>query len=233
MKNTNSTSTSSTAFTTRRLWDLPTRLFHWLFAFCVIGAILTVKVGGSWMDLHPLLGIAALVLVAFRIFWGFIGPEPARFSSFLKSPRTVLSYIKKPSAVSYLGHSPIGGWAVLLILLVIAVQAVTGLFVTDDILFEGPLYPYASRTVSGWMLTIHKINEKVIFIVIAAHLLAILIYAIRGKNLVKPMITGETAKDNIPASTNPVRDDARLRVRALVLFALLSAAGIWLISLSH
>jgi len=225
MNQTNATST--------RLWDLPTRLFHWLFAFCVIGAIVTVKVGGTWMDWHPLLGITALVLVTFRVIWGFIGPEPARFSSFVRGPATVLRYIRKPSSVSYLGHNPTGGWAVLILLVAVAVQAITGLFVTDDILFEGPLYPYVSRAVSGLMATIHKTNENVLLVIIVTHLLAILIYALKGKHLTKPMITGNTPSENIPSGAEPVRDDARLRVRALVLIVALSGAGVWLVSLTH
>jgi cytochrome b len=225
MNQTNSTSV--------RLWDLPTRLFHWLFALCVIGAILTVKAGGTWMDWHPLFGIAALVLVSFRIIWGFIGPRPARFSSFVRSPVTVLRYIRKPSSVAYLGHNPAGGWAVLTLLVVVAVQAISGLFMTDDILFEGPLYPYVSRAFSGLMLTVHKTNETVLFVIIAAHLLANLIYALMGKHLIKPMITGNTSHVNIPPGAEPISDDVGLRVRAMVLIALLSAAGMWLISLSH
>src|SRR5690606_20858784 len=126
-----------------RIWDLPTRLFHWLFAASVIGAFVTVKVGGLWMDYHPRFGYTALGLLIFRLLWGLVGPRYARFSQFVKGPAATLRYLRAPRRMA--GHNPLGAWSVLALLLAVGVQTTTGLFATDGIFTEGPL---ASR-ISG------------------------------------------------------------------------------------
>ncbi len=171
---------------TTRVWDLPTRLFHWLFAAAVIGAIVTVKVGGTWMDWHPIFGVTALVLLTFRVIWGFTGSRYARFSSFVKGPRTVWHYLRHPEERSPPGHSPLGGLSVVALLLVVAVQAGTGLFATDDILTSGPLNQFVSSDTAALLTSIHKWNENVLFGLVGLHLVAIAIYALRGKQLVPP-----------------------------------------------
>lgn len=215
------------------IWDLPTRVFHWLFAICVIGAVVTVKVGGSWMDWHPRLGIAALVLVAFRIVWGLIGSKPSRFTTFVKTPKTVWQFIRNPASVPYLGHNPLGGWSVVAMLLSVGTQAVTGLFVTDDILFEGPLYSYVSGATANLMVVIHKTNDKVLMGLVVLHLLAILIYSVRGKKLIRAMISGHGKVENPPAGTASTPDGWRSRLSALAILIVLSAGGVWLASLNH
>jgi cytochrome b len=96
-----------------RIWDLPTRLFHWLFAVSVIGAVVTVKVGGSWMDWHMPLGVSALVLLAFRLIWGFTGSRYAKFANFVVAPRQTLAYLKTKPHPKVAGHNPLGAWSVL------------------------------------------------------------------------------------------------------------------------
>lgn len=216
-----------------RLWDLPTRLFHWLLAFCVIGAIVTVKVGGDWMDWHPRLGIAALMLVGFRIIWGLVGSVPSRFGTFLKGPATVWRYLKNPASVRYLGHNPLGGWSVMTMLLSIGIQAFTGLFITDDILFEGPLYSQVSSATASLMSTVHKTNDKVLMALLLLHLLAIALYTVKGKKLLGPMLRGDASSDRLPPATDPAHDDTPLRIRALILAIAFAAGGIWLASLSQ
>lgn len=216
-----------------RIWDLPTRLFHWLFAASVIGAIVTVKVGGSWMDWHLPLGISALALLAFRVIWGFTGPRYARFASFVRSPRQTLAYLRNQHEAEPAGHNPLGAWSVLALLLVVGVQAFTGLFATDEILTQGPLNQFVSGKVADIMSSIHRLNEKPLFVLIALHLLAILVYAIRGKRLVAPMITGNKPSEKLPAATPAARDDVGIRAWAFVLILMLGSIGWWLMKLGE
>lgn len=217
---------------TTRVWDLPTRLFHWLFAAAVISAIVTVNVGGRWMDWHLPFGVAALVLLTFRLIWGFTGSRYARFSAFVKGPRTVWRYLRHREERSPAGHSPLGGWAVIALLLVVGVQTVTGLFATDDILTVGPLNRFVSGDTAALLTSIHKWNKFVVLALIALHLVAIAIYAIRGKQLVPPMITGNVVSATLPVDTTPARDDIGLKAWALVLIVVLGSIGWWLVNLA-
>ena len=215
-----------------RVWDLPTRLFHWLFAAAVIGAIVTVNVGGSWMDWHLPFGVTALVLLAFRLVWGFTGSRYARFTSFVKGPKTVWRYLRHSKGQSPAGHNPLGGWSVLALLLVVGVQAVTGLFATDDILTMGPLNKFVSADTAAFLTSIHKWNKNVLLALVGLHLVAIAIYTIRGKHLVAPMITGDVSTESLPNDTPPARDDIGLKVWAFVLIVILSSIGWWLVDLA-
>lgn len=218
---------------TIRIWDLPTRLFHWLFAASVIGAIVTVKVGGSWMDWHLPLGITALVLLVFRLIWGFTGSRYARFANFVRCPRQTLAYLREKHQSESPGHSPLGAWSVLALLLVVGIQAFTGLFTTDEILTQGPLNQFVSGDVASVMSSIHRFNEKPLFILIGLHLVAILVYAVRGKRLVPPMITGDKDAASLPVNTPAARDDVGLRAWAVVLIVILGSIGWWLIELGN
>lgn len=218
---------------TVRIWDLPTRLFHWLFAASVIGAVLTVKVGGSWMDWHLPLGITALVLLVFRLIWGFTGSRYARFVNFVRCPRQTLIYLREKHATDTPGHNPLGAWSVLALLLVVGIQAITGLFTTDEILTQGPLNQFVSGDFASLMSSIHKFNEKPLFILVGLHLIAIVIYAIKGKRLVPPMITGDKPADSLPANTPAARDDVGLRAWGFVLIVILGSIGWWLIELGN
>ena len=216
-----------------RIWDLPTRLFHWLFAASVIGAIATVKAGGLWMDWHLPSGVAALVLLVFRVIWGFVGPRYARFSNFVTSPKQLCQYLSADQTSHTAGHNPLGAWSVIALLIVVGVQAITGLFATDDILTQGPLNVYVSSQTASLMTTIHKWNETPLFILIGLHLLAILVYTLRGKNLVLPMITGNKSAQQLAEQTPNTRDDMVIRAWALVLMLLLGALGWWLVWLGQ
>ncbi len=211
-----------------KVWDLPTRLFHWLFAFAVIAAVVTVKLGGRWMDWHVAFGILALMLLLFRIIWGFTGSRYARFSSFVKGPRTVWAYVRHGVLADRAGHNPLGGWSVVALLLAVGVQATTGLFATDDILTAGPLNDFVSSETASLLTSIHKWNENVIFGLVGLHLVAITVYAIRGKQLVPPMITGQVKETELAPNTKPARDDIGLKAWAIVLASGLTYFGWWL-----
>jgi cytochrome b len=212
-----------------RVWDLPTRLFHWALATCVIGAIITVNVGGLYMEWHVRFGIAALCLVIFRIIWGFIGSRYARFTQFVKGPKGIFAYLKgsnpsKPDA----GHNAIGGWSVMFMLGVIGAQAFTGLFSTDDIMTQGPLNAYVSNATAETFTSFHHLLSNAVIALIVVHLLAITVYALRGKRLLPPMITGNVQASELAPNTPSAQDDIKLRLLAFVLIAMLSAGGVYL-----
>ena len=212
------------------IWDLPTRLFHWALVACIVGAFVSVKLGGLYMDWHVRFGCTALGLILFRLLWGFFGPRYARFSQFVRGPAAVARYLKGAAAPA--GHNPLGALSVLALLLVIGFQAVSGLFTTDDIMTQGPLFGLVSETVSGAMTSWHKLNEWVILALVALHLAAVLWYAlVRRKRLVRAIITGKVDAKDVPAGTPPTQDGFAVWLRALVLGACVTGLVLWIRSL--
>jgi cytochrome b len=176
------------------VWDLPTRLFHWLLAALVAASFVTARIGGTAMSYHERSGLAILVLLIFRVLWGLVGSRSARFAAFLEGPRTVLSYARAlpgPAAPRHLGHNPLGGWAIVAMLTALFIQAGTGLFANDDILAEGPLYSWVAKATSDALTRGHLFNRQIIVVLVGLHLGAIIFHwAVKGENLIKPMITG-------------------------------------------
>ena len=176
-----------------KVWDLPTRLFHWTLVALMIAQWLTAE-ESSTMDWHIWGGYAVLALVLFRLIWGFVGSETARFSDFVRGPGAALEYVRallRGETPHYLGHNPLGAWSIVAMLVLLLVQAGTGLFANDDILIEGPLYAWVSKGTSDWLTTIHKLNFNLLLLVIAVHLSAVLFYLlVKRENLVHPMLTG-------------------------------------------
>lgn len=178
-----------------RVWDLPIRLFHWLLVLCVVLSFITVKIGGNAMELHALIGYCVLTLIIFRVCWGLVGSHHARFIHFVPSPKRLVNYILGKTKAG-LGHNPLGALSVLALLFSLGLQATTGLFANDDIAFEGPFAKYVSNDAVQFLTSIHYLNEKVLIILIALHLCAILYYQkFKGENLIKPMLLGDKEID--------------------------------------
>jgi len=177
-----------------RVWDLPTRIFHWLLVALVLFSFITGKIGGTALKYHELSGIVILVLVVFRLVWGFVGGEQSRFITFVKGPAAVIRYassLLRRDSIRHIGHNPLGGWSIIAMLFSLLIQTGTGLFANDDILFEGPLYHLVSKKTSDWLTGIHLLNRKVLLILVVIHIGAVLFYLIaKRENLMKPMITG-------------------------------------------
>ncbi|WP_459618727.1 cytochrome b/b6 domain-containing protein [Bordetella sp. 2513F-2] len=208
-----------------RIWDLPTRLFHWAFAACVVGAYASVKLGGLYMDWHVRFGLAALGLIVFRVIWGFVGPQHARFANFVRGPSAMLGYLR--GAAAYAGHNPLGALSVVAMLLLFGFQAASGLFASDDIMVQGPLYGLVDESVSGTLTWLHHANEWVLVALVALHLLAIGWYAlVRRRRLVRAMITGDMPAHQLPERAGPSEDGPAIWLRAL-LVAAAAAALVW------
>ena len=175
------------------VWDLPTRLFHWLLVIFVIISFVTGNIGGNAMQYHEWGGFAIMVLLLFRLVWGFVGSRESRFATIIYGPSAVISYattLLRRNSVHHLGHNPMGGWSIIALLFTLLVQAVTGLFANDDILTEGPLFDWVNKATSDWFTKIHKLNQQVIIALVGLHIAAVLFYFFyKRQNLVLPMIT--------------------------------------------
>ncbi|MFZ4537799.1 cytochrome b/b6 domain-containing protein [Propionivibrio sp.] len=172
-----------------KLWDLPTRLFHWLLVIFIAAAIISGNIGGGAIDWHGRIGLVILGLLAFRIVWGVIGSSHARFASFFPTPASVLAYLR--GQWHGVGHNPLGAFSVFGLLALIGLQLGTGLFGNDDIAFRGPLFDLISKELSDKLTGIHKFSVNALIALIVLHLGAITFYAhVKKDNLVKPMITG-------------------------------------------
>lgn len=171
------------------VWDLPTRIFHWALVASVTGAFVTAKIGGNAMLWHGRLGLAILGLLVFRIVWGFVGSTYARFAQFVRGFAAIRAYLKGEWKGQ--GHNPFGALSVLALLGTLSLQAATGLFSNDDIAFEGYLHALIGSELSGRITGVHHLLEKVLMLLVALHVGAIVFYArVRKHNLVRPMLTG-------------------------------------------
>jgi len=172
-----------------RVWDLPTRIFHWSLAALVAAALVSGFVGGNAMVWHGRFAIAIAALLAFRIAWGFLGSTYARFTHFVRGPGAICDYLcggwQGP------GHNPLGALSVLGMLLVLLAQLGTGLFANDDIAFNGPLYDLVTKELSDRMTALHRLNVWLVGTLIALHFAAIVFYVrIKKQDLLRPMLRG-------------------------------------------
>ncbi|NII10017.1 cytochrome b/b6 domain-containing protein [Oleiagrimonas sp. C23AA] len=179
------------------IWDLPTRAFHWLLATLVLMQYGTAEWGWLSMRWHFWCGYATLALIAFRIGWGIYGSGTSRFADFVRGPRAVIAYLRKSSrgqGKATPGHNPLGGWSVLAMLASLLVQAISGLFSSDEILNFGPLSGRVSDRVVSVMTSIHVVNQTIVLVLIGLHLAAVLFYAlVLRRKLIAPMLNGGRA----------------------------------------
>ncbi|HEY1781848.1 MAG TPA: cytochrome b/b6 domain-containing protein [Roseiarcus sp.] len=205
------------------VWDAPVRVFHWLVAALVAAAYATWRL--NWMVWHGWVGEAVLVLVLFRLLWGFFGGETARFSHFVASPRTAVQHLtdafrREPDRQA--GHNPAGSWMVLLLLALLLSETLTGLYVANDIADVGPLTAAVPAWAADAIESAHAILWDVLLAAIALHVLAIAGFAaIKGQNLLRPMITGRKV---LPASVLPPRIGSPALAALLLLGSALATA---------
>jgi len=177
-----------------KVWDVPVRVFHWLLVAAMAFLVVSGKVGGNLMEYHVYAGYSVLALVLFRVLWGFAGSTHARFASFVTGPSRGLAYAKRllsGAPAHSAGHNPLGGWMVIVLLLSLLLQGGTGLFSNDDIAFEGPLYPFISKSLSDRLTSLHHINANVLIGLVAAHVAAVLFHVfVKKEDLVRAMFTG-------------------------------------------
>lgn len=207
------------------VWDLPVRLFHWSLVVLLVVAWSTAQAGLSWMTYHLWAGYAILTLILFRLLWGVFGSRHARFSDFIATPGAAWRYARQLRLGRhpfYLGHNPLGGYMVALLLTLVLIQVSTGLFATDDILVSGPMAARVSGRFSRLLTGVHKLNVNILIGAVVVHVVAIVYYRWRfGEDLVRAMVTG---KKILSVKTALPQEAPSFLGRALGLLALSAAA---------
>jgi cytochrome b len=217
---------------TIRVWDLPTRVFHWALLVCVIGLVVTGQIGGAMMDWHFRFGYGVLSLLLFRLVWGLLGGRWSRFASFVYSPATLLRYLRgQATPESNVGHNPLGALSVFAMLLFLLLQIGSGLISDDEIATSGPLTSLVSSSLVSQATWYHRaVGKPILVVLMLLHVAAIVFYLWRKReNLIRPMVLGDKELAvPVPAS----RDDGHSRLLALVLF--LGCIGLvwWLLQLA-
>jgi cytochrome b len=216
-----------------RVWDLPTRLFHWALAVLVLTSVISANVGGNAMVWHFRSGYAIGTLLLFRLLWGFFGGRWSRFAHFVYAPATLFRYLRgtrRPGEHLDVGHSPLGSLSVFALLGFLALQVGTGLFADDEIASVGPLNRFVSNATAGQATHWHKdYGRWILMVLVLLHVAAILVYLWRKRrNLVRPMISGDK---QLPADTPAAIDNGASRLFALVLLLMCAAVMRWLVGL--
>ncbi|MDI9330688.1 MAG: cytochrome b/b6 domain-containing protein [Alphaproteobacteria bacterium] len=212
-----------------RIWDLPTRLFHWALVLCVIGLVVTGKISGMALDVHAVLGYSVLCLVLFRLLWGVVGGRWSRFAQFVPTPARLRAYVSGRYA-SPAGHNPLGALSVLAMLAVLALQVASGLVINnEDNGFTGPLYAAAPGWLSDLAGQYHKdVGQVLLLILVGLHLLAIHWHAHRhNPKIVHAMLTGD---QEVTDDVTPSNDHFAKRLLALVLWSICVAGVFWLVA---
>ena len=215
-----------------RVWDLPTRIFHWLLSACVIALFVTSKIGGATMKWHFFLGYFVLALLLFRLFWGFVGGHWSRFSSFHFAPAKLSRYLRGHSDVSFLvGHNPVGSFSVIAMLLFLFLQVTTGLFSDDEIAASGPFTSMVTNEIVSLATSYHKaIGQFILITLVTVHVIAILVYLLyKRQNLIRPMLLGDKEVNHPMASSV---DDTRSRFRALVVAIACLGLVVWMLQMT-
>lgn len=212
------------------IWDLPTRLFHWLLVLTFSALWITAELGSEYMQYHMYCGYFMLFLVIFRVIWGILGTTHAKFQSFFPTWSRLKSYLnsfKSSDDISTPGHNPFGAGMVLLMLLLLLTQAISGLFITDDVFSSGPYYGVLE---GGWeklAKRLHDICFTLLQICVALHIAAIVFYKIaKKKNLVLPMFTGNKSSEDVKAEDEIKSSKI---VRALIVAVVVAAFIYWLV----
>ncbi|ART80557.1 cytochrome b/b6 domain-containing protein [Oceanisphaera avium] len=212
-----------------KVWDWSVRLFHWSLPILLF---LLWRSAGEDMDQHMLFAQVLLVLLTYRIIWGLIGTPYARFSHFIYHPKHIFAYFiasTQPNKPIYVSHNPVGGIMVLVLLATLLVQLGSGLFASDDIFYDGPLYMYASGATTDLLTFVHKKwFYWGILSLVGLHILAIIMYRIRGEALVKAMFTGHKELE-VARVADPLPADATFPWLRFILAVALAILPVWIL----
>ncbi|MET0984351.1 MAG: cytochrome b/b6 domain-containing protein [Steroidobacteraceae bacterium] len=214
---------------TRRVWDVPTRLFHWLTVLLLALSWWTAE--NHDLEFHRYSGFALLGLLCFRLYWGFVGSTTARFSHFIRGPSRNWSYVRKLFAcerhAAAPGHNPLGAWSVVILLLLLGAQIGLGLFAVDvDGIESGPLSAFVSFDAGRRCAELHETTFNTLLVFIALHVLAMLFYwIVPRRNLIASMIHGKARTDEIVDEPLMFASLGRAAIGVL-----LAAAVVWLVA---
>lgn len=210
-----------------RVWDLPTRIFHWVLAVAIVASIVSAKIGGNAMEWHFRTGYLVLGLLLFRLIWGFVGGRWSRFISFVHPPSAIIRHLRGGAQAPVAGHNPLGALSVFAMIGVLVVQVGTGLFADDEIASAGPLMPFVSGATSSTLTGWHKgWGQWTVIALAVLHVVAVLWYRLgKQQDLIGPMFTGNK---HLPGGVPASADGWRQRAFAAGLAALcaLAVAGL-------
>lgn len=212
------------------VWDWPVRVMHWGLVVAVFGAWLTRELEGDWFAWHVRCGYAVIVIACVRLVWGFVGTRHARFSNFVRGPKTVLHDLRalvQRDAEGNVGHTPAGAWMIVTLLAMLLAQGLTGLFSNDQVYQTGPLFGYVTGETSDRLTTLHKQIFDVLWIAILIHVLAAFFYLlVKRRNLIAPMFSGKKSRSDVPVGEEI---EASRGVIAIVIAAVIITALIVLV----
>lgn len=214
-----------------RVWDLPTRLFHWALVFCVVGLAITGTVGGNVMVWHFRFGYSVLALLLFRLIWGLVGGRWSRFASFIFAPQSIVNYLLGQGKPEHsVGHNLVGAASVFAMLGFLLAQVATGLISDDEIAFAGPLTRFVSNATVSLASSYHaNVGKWVLLALVLLHLTAVIFYQRRKHNLVGAMLHGDKV---LALAAPPSRDDGVSRTAALLILMACAAAAYGVSSLA-
>ncbi len=215
----------------RLVWDLPTRAFHWLLVLSLAASYITAKIGFDVRQYHMWLGYWMIGLLTFRLVWGFIGTRHARFINFFPSPRRLFSYLKsmvQGKAPETVGHNPLGSLMIFATLFMVGAQAISGLFVDDEIMFSGPYFNSVSADFASTMNFVHNNFINVILVLVAVHIAAVLYHAfVRRERIIRAMLSGKKSAELVPEEESI--SGSRLGL-AIAVAAATAAGTYWLVT---
>ncbi|MDP3423089.1 MAG: cytochrome b/b6 domain-containing protein [Burkholderiaceae bacterium] len=217
-----------------RVWDLPTRVFHWALVAAVVTLVITGNIGGNWMVWHMRAGYLVGALLLFRLVWGLGGGHWSRFSTFVPTPVGLWRYLKGDGQPHPpLGHNPLGALSVLAMLTLLTLQVASGLVSDDEIAFTGPLYALVSGQVSSWATWYHKdIGKLGLVALVVLHLLALAYYRVfKQRRLVSAMLSGDQETPQV--SPRASDDSWATRLLAVALFAACMGLMVWVASMGQ
>jgi cytochrome b len=210
----------------RLVWDLPVRATHWALALAVAGCWATHYAGVEWFAWHRRLGYAVLVLAAFRVVWGLVGTQHARFANFVRGPQALLAYLRGHGGAT-VGHSPLGALSVIALLGLLLLQAATGLFANDEIMNMGPFYGWIAPELSNRITSLHRASSDWLLAMIVLHLAAVVFYVrLRRQPLVRAMITGRKPAAMVPAGAAVAASRTVLALAIVAVIATLLALAV-------
>ncbi|HTI96937.1 MAG TPA: cytochrome b/b6 domain-containing protein [Rudaea sp.] len=211
-----------------RVWDLPTRAFHWTLAVLIALQYATGEFHFLDMRWHFWFGYATLALIAFRVLWGFLGSQTSRFADFLRGPAAVWRYLRSQSSTNLqtrVGHNPLGGWSVIALLASVSAQTISGLFASDGIDTDGPFVAHVSDATVKLLTRVHHWNENVLLILVCLHIAAVLLYlVVKHDDLISPMWSG---RKRLAQAQSPHFASTWLAVAIFAICAVLVSALAW------
>ncbi len=210
-----------------RVWDLPTRVFHWSLVLCIVGLVITGNVGGNAMAWHFRIGLTVLALLLFRLVWGLVGGRWSRFAAFFYSPSSIINdLLGRGKPEHSVGHTPSGSISVFALLAILLAQVASGLVSDDEISNAGPLTRFVSTATVNLATHYHSnIGKWIILVLVLLHIGAIVFYLRRKQNLIRPMLHGDK---ELAVAVQGSRDDAASRIAALVIFGICGAFVFWI-----